>query len=200
MPEVQTVYQKTLRCVKLEVPQFSQSYRTLAGPRAILSENRTSRTVFAIMRSPYTNQEGRHMNDSKTAAKLRGDMFYGPMAEADVKLSSTLSITRRETIQGPPERSASSGHQPILQCPLEDSPVPTGGRCSGHWSAVRCPPHRSLMPTCAPAGGHVTHPRQGYLQHSPGKSSISLLYRFLLLHCRFTSDSHLIHVRFTQGR
>ena len=76
------------------------------------------------------------MNDSKTSSFL-GDMFYGLIFGGDVKLSSTLSITRRETIDGPPERIASSGHQPILQCTLEDSPVGTGGRCSGHWSAVR---------------------------------------------------------------
>ena len=60
-------------------PSFFLSYRTLARPRAVLTENRPSRTVFAIMRSPYTNQEGRLMNDSKTAAKLRAQLkrFWG---------------------------------------------------------------------------------------------------------------------------
>ena len=104
----------------------------------------------------------------------------------------------QDNITRSPERIASSGHQPILQCPPEDSPVGTGGRCSGLWSAVRRPPHRAPMPTCAPAGGHVTQSRQGYIHYSLGKGSISLLYRFDPCRKGVTFLSHFCRISVTR--
>ena len=44
------------------------------------------------------------------------------------------SITRQETIEDTPERSLSSGHQPILQWALADAAVGTRTPSDGHRS------------------------------------------------------------------